>query len=279
MTVCLPALNEAATIGPICRSLTSRLMVSIVDEVIVIDSGSVDDTAAVARSAGADVYDARDILPEHGGGGGKGAALWKSLWVAKGDLMVWVDSDTRNFTEDFVTALIDPLLLHPDVVLCKAFYERPLDAGDELFGGGGRVTEVLARPLINAFAPDLAGIIQPLSGEYCMRRDAALAMPFLTGYAVEIGMLLHTYRHWGVDAIAQSDLGVRIHRTADPLALGRMAAQVLAGFMHAVEPGSRSEVPGELTQFDRDDGKWAPTRAEVAIRELPPMASVLADLT
>ena len=183
ITACLPARDEGATISSICGSITSDLMdtYDLVDELLVIDSDSADDTAQRARAAGATVVHVADLVPEiplHPGGG-KGDALWRSLSAATGDIVVWLDADTVNFGPHFVTQLVGPLLRHDEVMLCKAFYERPLVAGSTtVTSGGARVTELVVRPLLALFAPELVGIVQPLAGECACRRAAMLDLPF-----------------------------------------------------------------------------------------------------
>jgi glucosyl-3-phosphoglycerate synthase len=257
--VCLPALNEATTIGEICGCISSLLMkdVPLVDELVVIDSGSEDGTQRVARDAGAVVHDSP-------ASGGKGEALWKSLAVLDTDVIVWLDSDTRDFGPHFVTSLVAPLLQNSAVVMAKGFYRRP-----------ARVTELVVRPLINLLHPRLQGVIQPLSGECAVRRHALLDLPFFTGYAVEIGLLVDVVDRYGLDALVQVDLGTRVHRNQDITALGRMAFHVIAAMLARLDAIGRIKLADELTdalvQFDAG----APRRQELDVRELPPMSEVL----
>jgi glucosyl-3-phosphoglycerate synthase len=282
VTACLPARDEAATIGAICSTIEADLMrAGLVDELLVIDSDSSDDTAREARRAGAEVISVRDLVPQVPlePGGGKGDALWRSLSIATGDLIVWLDADTANFGPHFVTQLIGPLLAHDDVMLCKAFYERPLVAGSTtVASGGARVTELVVRPLLALFAPELAGVVQPLAGECACRRDAMLELPFFTGYAVEACLLVDTVERFGLHAVAQSDLGSRVHRNRDLRALGRMSFEIQSALLRRFEELGRLKLPEDLpvtlTQFP--DARAAdPQRASIEVVERPPLAELL----
>lgn len=271
VSVVLPALDEEPTVGDIVsgvRRLAART--GLVDEVVVVDSGSQDATAAVAAAAGARVHHRDDILPELGSYPGKGEVLWKALAVTSGDILVYVDADLTGFGEHYLTALLGPLLTDPTVALVKAYYDRPLL--DVSAAGGGRVTELMARPLLNAFFPELAGVVQPLAGEYAARRALLEELPFAPGYGVETGLLIDTVRTYGLDAVAQVDLGERTHGHQDTAALGRMAATILHTVLRRVEPG-RAGYP-ELTQFRRVDGAVVPVDHEVGGPERPPMRTV-----
>ncbi|MGH9062929.1 MAG: glucosyl-3-phosphoglycerate synthase, partial [Acidimicrobiales bacterium] len=226
VSVCLPARDEEATVGLVVGRVREALVeaVPLVDEVLVVDDGSMDATAAVARAAGARVVRASDVLPEEGGGAGKGQAMWKAVAEADGDLLVFCDADVHNFGPHFVTGLLGPLLAHDDVALVKGFYERPLDGRA---GQGGRVTELVARPLIATLFPHLAGIAQPLAGETAGRREVLEQVPFAHGYGVELGLLLDVGARYGVRALAQVDLGVRVHRNRPLHELGPQALAVL----------------------------------------------------
>lgn len=226
VSVCLPARDEAATIGPIVEQVVADLVggAGLVDEVLVVDDHSSDATAGVAAAAGAKVVAAADVLPGHADGPGKGQALWKSLFASSGDLVVWCDADVTNFDTSFVVGLLGPLLTTPDVAFVKAFYERAFEGQP---AGGGRVTELVARPLLSLLFPHLAGILQPLGGEYAGRRDVLEQLPFERGYGVEIGLLVDVAAHCGVDAVAQVDLGTRVHRNRPLDELGAQALAVL----------------------------------------------------
>jgi len=211
VTVCIPARDEEATIGRIVRTIRRELVdqSGLVDEVLVIDDGSSDSTALVCRQAGARVVLADDVLPEAGPGSGKGEAMWKGLAAAEGDLVVYCDADVRNFGPRFVVGLVAPLVLHDDVGFVKAFYDRPLEGQP---GEGGRVTELVARPMLSLLFPDLTPIVQPLAGECAARREVLEQVPFVEGYGVDIGLVIDVARRFGLNSIAQVDLGVRHHR-------------------------------------------------------------------
>lgn len=279
ITVCLPALNEAATIGPICQTIRSLLDVGVVDQLVVVDSGSSDDTVARARAAGAEVFAAADLLPGvHAPG--KGGTLWKSLSVAKGDVVLWLDSDTRNFDETFVTRLVEPFLRSEHTRMTKAFYERPLGAGSAVVtAGGARVTELVVRPLSHLLFPELTGLVQPLSGEYAAYRRDLIQLPFFSGYGVEVGLLIDFISRHGTSTIDQVDLGTRIHRNQDVLALGRMAFEVMQVMTKRADDLGRlklgMEWPSTMKQFVPSDGGVEEMSQELRVVELPPIASVL----
>ncbi|GAA2378313.1 glucosyl-3-phosphoglycerate synthase [Dactylosporangium salmoneum] len=268
VSVVLPALDEEPTVGEIVAGV--RTLGPLVDELIVVDSGSVDRTAEVAAAAGATVHHRDDILPGTGSRPGKGEVLWKALAVTKGDILVYVDADLTDFRPHFVTGLLGPLLADPATLMVKAFYDRPLL--DLSAAGGGRVTELAARPLLNAYFPELAGVVQPLAGEYAARRSLLESLPFAAGYGVETGLLIDAWREHGLDAIAQVDLGQRTHGHQDTAALGRMAATILQTINARVLP-SRSLWP-TLTQFERHDSAVVPRETAVAHPDRPPMRTV-----
>ncbi len=240
ISVCLPARDEAATVGTIVETIRTELIetVALVDEIIVVDDHSTDETAAVARAAGADVVDARHTLPE-ATGPGKGQALWKSLHESSGDLVLWCDADIDHFGSHFVTGLIAPLLLHPEVSFVKGTYARPLVAGD----GGGRVTELVARPLLANLFPELASIGQPLAGEYGGRRRLLERLPFVDGYGVDIALLIDAARLTGVDGIAEVDLGERRHRNRTLDELGPQATAVVRSALSRAGVDTRADHP------------------------------------
>jgi glucosyl-3-phosphoglycerate synthase len=226
VTVCLPARDEAATIGPIVATIRQELVdrAPLVDEILVVDDGSTDGTAAVAADEGATVVATADVMPGCGPGQGKGEALWKALAAAKGDLLAFCDADVRHFEANFVTGLLGPLLTVPGVGFVKGFYERPL-AG--VVGEGGRVTELVARPLLALLFPHLAGVVQPLAGEFAGRREVLERVPFVQGYGVDLGLLVDVAALAGVEALAQVDLGTRTHRNRPLAELSLQAAAVL----------------------------------------------------
>jgi glucosyl-3-phosphoglycerate synthase len=279
--VVLPARNEETTVGSIVERIRRELVldVPLVDDIVVVDSGSTDTTAAVAAAAGARVVRQDRVLPRLGDVPGKGEALWKSLYVTGGDIVVFVDADLRDFDPQFVVGLVGPMLADPEVAFVKAIYDRPLPTTEHVLpAGGGRVTELVARPLLNLHWPELAGFIQPLAGEYAARRRLLEAVPFVSGYGVEIGLLIDVLRRTGLDAMAQVDLGRRVHRNQDDDALGRMAAQVMATVLSRLEAHDKavlSEAPvPRLTQFHRVDGSYQARTSDVGILERPPMATV-----
>ena len=272
VSVVLPALDEEATVGRVV-DMVQRLAhdTGLVDEVVVMDSGSTDATAAVAAAAGAAVHHRDDVLPELGSRPGKGEVLWKSLAVTTGDVVVFVDADLTDPQPQLVTGLLGPLLTDPAVELVKGCYDRPL--GGAAGASGGRVTELVARPLINRYYPDLAGVVQPLAGEYAGRRRLLEAIPFCGGYGVEIAMLIDTLQLRGLGAIAQVDLGRRSHSHQDTAALGRMAAQI-DHVVHRRAVGG-DDGPATVTQFARDGyGHYAPVTHCVDVAERPPMITV-----
>ncbi len=281
VSVVLPARNEAATVGTIVDRLRAELVsgTPLIDEIFVIDSGSDDPTSTVARRAGATVLRQEDILADLGDRPGKGEALWKSLFVTRGDVVAFVDADLRGFDSQFVVGLLGPLLTEPSVQFVKGFYDRPLGAGETVLpAGGGRVTELLARPLLNLHYPELAGVVQPLAGEYAVRRSLLERLPFVSGYGVEIAMLVDVVEMVGLDAIAQVDLGQRIHRNSDDAALGRMAAQVYLAMTSRLERYGRAMMTTEpsalLTQFSRSGDGFVPKVSFVGVSERPPIGTL-----
>ncbi|WP_239377386.1 glucosyl-3-phosphoglycerate synthase [Frankia sp. Cj5] len=274
ISVVLPALNEAATVGRIVSAINRDLVVAVplVDEIIVIDPGSVDETATEAAAAGAAVIAEEEILAGYGRIAGKGEALWKSLYAASGDIVVFIDADLEDFDAQVVTGLLGPLLTDAEVSYVKASYDRPL-LGGLLPGGGGRVTELVARPLLNMYWPHLAGLIQPLAGEFAGRRALLERLPFVSGYGVEFAHLVDVFSVAGADAIAQVEVGRKIHRHQSDEALGRMAAEIIQTAWSRL--GVHSPVPGQtLTQFRRCDGGLEPHTHSVAVHERAPMITV-----
>jgi glucosyl-3-phosphoglycerate synthase len=275
ISVVLPALNEEATVGAIVETIRRELMdeVPLVDELLVMDSGSTDRTGEIAAAAGAKVVHRDEILPRLPALPGKGEVLWRSLFAASGEIICFVDADLREFDSRFVSGILGPLLTDPGVHLVKAMYDRPLGTGPAGTGQGGRVTELVARPLLNLHWPRLAGVVQPLGGEYAARRSLLERLPFPVGYGVELGMLVDTLELLGLDAIAQVDVGVRRHRHQDGQALGRMAAAIYRT-AQARLPGAGPVRTG-LTQFDRvPEGGFAPRHHAVDSVERPPLVTV-----
>ncbi len=285
VSVVLPALDEESTVGRIVASVRASLGEGVpearrlVDELVVVDSGSTDRTAEVARAAGARVVAREDVLPDLPVVPGKGEAMWRGLAATEGDVVVFIDADLQSFTPSYVTGLLGPLLTDPSVQLVKAVYERPLVEGSTVVSaGGGRVTELVARPLLNLLWPDLAGLVQPLAGEYAARRTLLESLPFPCGYGVEIALLVDTYDAHGLDAIAQVDLGVRVHRHHDEPRLGRMSAEILRTALDRLsrrgDLTSASALGTTLTQFDRDSRGFSIRSHDVAALERPPLATL-----
>ncbi len=278
ISVVVPARDEQHTIAAIVAAIRGPLMTEnlLVDEVVVIDSDSVDGTAAVAAAAGAVVHASADIRPDLGSLRGKGEALWKSTFVTSGDIIVFVDGDVTDFSSDFVRGLIGPLLADPEVALVKGFYRRDLHApGADGTDQGGRVTELTARPLISVWWPELAAVVQPLAGEWAIRRDLLEQLPIPAGYGVELATLVDTFTRRGTAAIAQVDLGERHHRHHDLGRLGVMAAEVVAAATARRHGQVLTEQPA-VARFPRDAAglvtSWEVTVATTA--ERPPAATV-----
>ncbi|MFJ9035089.1 glucosyl-3-phosphoglycerate synthase [Streptomyces sp. NPDC102406] len=272
VSVVLPALDEEATVGDIVSVIRGELMtpaMPLVDEVVVLDSGSTDRTSEVAAAAGARVVHRDSVLPRIPALPGKGEVLWRSLFVTSGDIVCFVDADLKEFSADFVTGILGPLLTDPDVSFVKAMYDRPLGSAA---GQGGRVTELLARPVLNMHWPRLAGFVQPLGGEYAARRSLLERLPFPVGYGVELGLLVDALHTVGLDALAQVDVGVRKHRHQDGQALGRMAAAIYRTAQLRLARGHL--VRPVLTQFERGDDGFVPRTYTVDTAERPPMAEI-----
>jgi glucosyl-3-phosphoglycerate synthase len=268
ISVCLPARDEASTIGAIITEIDELVGAGLVDEVVVLDDGSTDTTAVVARAAGAAVVSEADVLPEAGPGSGKGNALWKSLQACSGDLLCWIDADLRNFRADTVAKLIAPLVADADTVLVKASYTRSFEGAPT---GGGRVTELVARPLLSLLFPKLADIAQPLGGEYAARRDALEVLPFVEGWGVELGLLVDVVERFGRDAVAQVDLGTREHRNRP---VNELAAQSLAIMATALRRAGLMQFDGPTLELLRADLDGNVEAERVEIRERPPIATI-----
>lgn len=294
VSVVLPALNEEATVGAIVEVIRRDLMdgpgTPLVDELVVVDSGSTDRTAEVAAKAGARVVHRDEILPRLPALPGKGEVLWRSLLVTSGDVVCFVDADLRDFSASFVSGIVGPLLTDPEVRFVKAMYDRPLGpefdglaaptaagaspalASGKIYGQGGRVTELVARPLLNLHWPQLAGFVQPLGGEYAVRRDLLERLPFPVGYGVELGLLVDALHTVGLDALGQVDVGVRLHRHQDGQALGRMAAAIYRTALLRLSRGHL--VRPELTQFEHGPDGFVPHTYAVDTEERPPMRDI-----
>jgi glucosyl-3-phosphoglycerate synthase len=281
ISLCLPTLNETKTIGKEIILFKSELMdrYPLLDEIAVIDSGSTDDTREIAAAFGADVYLSADILPQVGEKKGKGENLWKAVYQLKGDIICYVDADIANIHPRFAYGLIAPLIYNEQIQYVKAFYDRPLAFSQGTRpSGGGRVTEILVRPLFSLFYPELTGLIQPLSGEYAVRREVLEQIPFPIGYGVETSHILDVYEKWGLEAFGQTDLDQRVHRNQETLSLGKMAFGILRTFL------ARSEALGDtrdmarfssvLRQFQAHDDRYEQVEYEIVEEERPPMITL-----
>ncbi len=282
VSLCLPSLNESGTIGNIIKVLKKKLMDDqpLVDEFIVVDGGSTDGTLEIAEASGIKTYSQEKILRGSKKAQGKGDALWKSLYVTRGDIVVWLDSDIRNINPRFVYGLVGPLLTYPQIQLVKGFYQRPLQSGVKRRQktGGGRVTELVARPLLSLFYPELSALIQPLSGEYAGRRAMLESIPFFTGYGVEIGMIIDVMNRGGMDALAQTDLVERVHYNQTISALGRMSFGVMQAVLLRLEEDKRIKLKEPyqtyFTQVDFKEGDYLLDKRRIEVLERPPMREV-----
>jgi glucosyl-3-phosphoglycerate synthase len=256
ISVCLPARNEASTIGAIVREVTA---LGIVGEIIVIDDGSTDTTAEVAAASGARVVAEADVLPEAGPGSGKGNALWKGLFETRGDIVCFLDADLRNFRAAYVEKLCAPLLADDEVMLVKASYARSFEGAPS---GGGRVTELVARPLLSLLFPDLVDVEQPLGGEYAARRVALEALPFVEGWGIELALLVDLVAHFGRDALVQVDLGMREHRNRPLDELAPQARAIIATALNRAGITIREEVRERPPIITRPEyrARFAPPR-------------------
>ncbi|MGI8492389.1 MAG: glucosyl-3-phosphoglycerate synthase [Acidimicrobiales bacterium] len=265
ISVCLPAKDEEATIGATVAAIRTALVErdAVVDELVVIDDSSQDSTAAVAADAGARVLAAADILPEHGAVGGKGQAMWRGVYATTGDIVVFCDADIRSFDPAFVLGLAGPLLVADDVAFVKGFYDRPLDGRP---GGGGRVTELMARPLISMLFRDLAAVAQPLAGECAGRREVLESVPFVDGYGVDLGLLIDITARHGISSLVQCDLGQRVHRNRP---LSELGAQALAILQLGLARSGLAGTPVAST-MSRPDG----TSVSVSLTEHPPLCGL-----
>lgn len=278
----LPTLNEEQTIGDIIGQVQEHLMekTPLLDEVVLIDSGSQDRTREIAAAHGIPVYIHQEILPQYGAFHGKGEALWKSLYVLNGDIIAWCDTDIKNFHPRFVYGVIGPLLRERRLVYCKGFYRRPIQFGERVqASGGGRVTELTARPLLNLFYPELSGMLQPLAGEYAGRRFALEAVPFFTGYGVETGLLIDLLERYGLSALAQVDLLERIHRNQELVPLSKMAFAITQVVIQRLEQRQRASLLEPVNQTmklitQREDGSFHLELREIRDHERPPMLQI-----
>ena len=282
ISLCLPTLNEEKTIAKEIIIMKSELMTRypLLDEIVVVDSGSSDQTREIARSYGADVYQATDILPQLEQFKGKGENLWKALFITKGNIIIYLDADIKNIHHRFAYGLLGPLLLYDDIKFAKAFYDRPISIGKKKMRptGGGRVTELVIRPLFSLFFPELTQLIQPLSGEYAGYREVFERIPFPIGYGVETSMNLDIYEKWGLDVMAQVDLDRRIHRNQDTKALGRMAFVILKTFINRkIRLGLidlKDELYDEMIQYNLVHDQYEPDIFKIEGHERPPIIEI-----
>ena len=282
ISLALPALNEEETVGQVIRMMKKELMqrAPLLDEIVLIDSNSTDRTREIAANEGVPVHVHQNLLERLGARRGKGEALWKSLLVTRGDIIIWIDTDIVNIHPRFVYGIIGPLLLNPQVQFVKGFYRRPLKVGMKMqAGGGGRVTELTARPLLNLFYPELSGVVQPLSGEYGGRREALERAPFFSGSGVETGLLIDIYERYGVQAIAQVDLLERIHHNQHLEALSKMSFAIIQTVMRKLEKrfgrAVLEDVNRSMKLIHHDKkGRYFLEVEEIAEHERPPMIEV-----
>ncbi|MGD2186859.1 MAG: glucosyl-3-phosphoglycerate synthase [Desulfobacterales bacterium] len=282
ISLCLPTLNEEKTIAKEIIILKSELMTRypLLNEIVVVDSGSTDKTTEIARSYGADVYDATEILPHLEQFKGKGENLWKALYITKGDIIIYLDADIKNIHHRFAYGLLGPLLLYDHIKFVKAFYDRPISIGKNKMRptGGGRVTELVIRPIFSLFFPELTQLIQPLSGEYAGFREVFERIPFPIGYGVETSMNMDIYEKWGLDVMAQVDLDRRIHRNQDTKALGRMSFTILQTFINRkIRLGLidlKNELFDEMIQYNLVNDKYQPDIFKIEGHERPPIIEI-----
>jgi hypothetical protein len=281
VSLALPALNEAETVGKVIRTIKRALMqrVPLLDEIVLIDSNSTDRTREIAEELGVPVFVHQDVLPEWGARRGKGEALWKSLYLTRGDIVAWIDTDIVNIHPRFVYGILGPLLQNASVKFVKGFYRRPLKVGGKMqAGGGGRVTELMARPMLNLFYPELSGVVQPLSGEYAGRRDALEQMPFFSGYGVETGLLIDMLERFGLSAIAQVDLLERVHHNQPLEALGKMSFAILQAVIRKLErrygQTILEDVNKSMKMIRYEAGAYFLEVEEIVEHERPPMVHV-----
>lgn len=281
ISLCIPTLNEEKTIGKEVIVLKSELIdrYPFVDEIAVIDSGSTDRTLEIAASYGADTYLSAEILPDYGFKTGKGENLWKAIYQLKGDVICYVDADIKNIHPKFVSGLVAPLIYRPEVQYVKAFYDRPLAMSEGTRpSGGGRVTEILVRPLFSIFFPELTALMQPLSGEYAVRRELLETLPFPIGYGVETSHLIDVYQSHGLEAFAQTDLDKRVHRNQATSDLGKMSFGILQSFLNRLQRYDMvSHVPqvnGLFRQLQAEGRHFDMLNHEIVEEERPPMIEV-----
>lgn len=281
ISLALPSLNEEETVGKIIQSIKKALMddAPLLDEIVLMDSDSTDRTREIAANLGIPVHIHQATLPQYGARRGKGEALWKSLYTTRGDIVLWIDTDIVNIHPRFVYGLIGPLLTSPRIQFTKGFYRRPLKIGDKIqAGGGGRVTELTARPMLNLFYPELSGVVQPLSGEYGGRRSALEQVAFFSGYGVEIGLLIDMFETFGLSAVAQVDLRERIHHSQALEELSKMSFAIIQAIIHKLERRHGRAILEDVNRTMKliryGDERFFLDVEEIAERERPPMLNL-----
>ena len=282
ISLCFPTLNEEKTIAKEIIIMKSELMIRypLLDEIVVIDSGSTDQTRNIARSYDVNVYEANNILPHLPKFKGKGENLWKALHVTHGDIIIYIDADIKNIHHRFAYGLLGPLLFTQKIRFAKAFYDRPISVGENKWRptGGGRVTELVIRPLFSLFMPGLTQMLQPLSGEYAGYRSIFESIPFHIGYGVETGMLMDIYEKWGLDVMAQVDLDRRVHKNQDTKALGRMAFVIIKTFLSRIERQLRITISqdmfDEMVQYSLLNNQFSPDICPLEQHERPPIKEI-----
>ncbi len=281
ISLVFPTHNEEATIGKEIIIMQAEFMerYSLIDEIVVIDSDSTDHTREIAKRFGAIVFESKKCLPQYQYYHGKGENLWKSLYLVNGDIIVWIDADIKNITPKFIYGLIGPLLEFPQLGYVKGFYHRPLAEGQKfLKTGGGRVSEILIRPLFDLFYPELNAFFQPLSGEYAGRRKILEDVPFFTGYGVETGLLIDIYLKFGLSTMAQVDLDYRIHRNQSLENLSRMASTILQIFINRLQDSKKIQLLQDITKnihrLVKNNQELTLQIFPIETQERPPMASL-----
>ncbi|HET7010528.1 MAG TPA: glucosyl-3-phosphoglycerate synthase [Anaerolineales bacterium] len=281
ISLAMPSLNEEATVARVIRILRRALMdrAPLLDEIVLVDSRSTDRTRSIAARLGIPVFIHQELLPRLGEREGKGEALWKSLLVTRGDILAWVDTDIVNMHPRFIYGILGPLLQDPRIHFVKGFYRRPLKVGSKTqAGGGGRVTELTARPLLNLFYPELSGVIQPLSGEYAGRRSVLEELPFFSGYGVETGLLIDVFERYGLAAIAQVDLLERVHHNQPLEALSKMSFAIIQAVIQKLETrfgrALLEDVNKSMKLIRYQGGAYSLDVEELVEHDRPPMATI-----
>jgi glucosyl-3-phosphoglycerate synthase len=278
ISLVIPTLNEGATVGSIITTARQALIeeVELLDEIIVMDSCSTDATQEVAEKAGATVYPVDEVAPEFDIPPGKGGALWKSQFAVKGDIVICVDADIKNFQPHFIFGLIGPFFVDPNIIFAKSYYKRPLLLDHKAYENyGGRVTEILVRPLLAAFMPELARIHQPLSGEYAFRRVPVRSIPFSSGYGVEIGMIFDIYRTFGLDRVVQVDMGTRCHRNRTVKELGKMSLGIIQTMARQLEREQKLTVHAPVNDIMISQAEHGIEKTVVREIEIPAFADAI----